>query len=92
MPSPTPAKGAQLLWSWGAALVVSALLVWAGRHWPQPLLAQAWALQRPELPLLLALALVLLPPLLLGAWLLRGLRRPPHPDRGESTDCAQGER
>ena len=62
----------------------------AGRHWPEPLLAQRWALARPELPLQLALALVLLPPLLMGLVLLARMRAPalaetaPHPDRGES--------
>ncbi|MFM2079499.1 MAG: hypothetical protein RLZZ219_181 [Cyanobacteriota bacterium] len=80
-----------LLLSWGGAIALSALLVWAGRRWPLPLLEQAWALQRPGLPLQLALALVLVPPLLMAAVLLRGLLRWPaagasHPDRGESTD------
>ena len=95
MPAPTaaasPAKWRQLLPAWGVALAISALLVWAGRRWPVPLLEQSWALAQPERPLLLALALVLLPPLLMGLVLLRGLLRlppagAPHPDRGESSD------
>jgi hypothetical protein len=73
---PLGAKGLQLLLTWGAALALSALLVWSGRHWSLPLLEQPWALR---------------PPLLLGLLLLRGLLRHPappasHPDRGESTD------
>jgi type VI protein secretion system component VasK len=92
------AKARQLLLPWSAALGLSALLVAAGRRWPQPLLAQPWALAHPELPLQLALALVLLPPLLLGLVLLVRMRQPglaeavAHPGRGESSDCAQGER
>lgn len=87
---PLGAKGLQLLLTWGAALALSALLVWCGRHWPLPLLEQSWALRWPELPFQIALALVLLPPLLLGLLLLRGVLRHPappasHPDRGEST-------
>jgi type VI protein secretion system component VasK len=85
------AKAVQLLLTWAAALVLSALLVWCGRHWPLPLLEQSWALRRPERPVQIALALVLMPPLLLGLVLLRGLLRHPtapaaHPDRGESSD------
>jgi hypothetical protein len=77
---------------WSAALGLSTLLVAAGRRWPDPLLAQPWALARPELPLQLALVLVLLPPLLLGLALLARMRRsglveaPSHLDRGESFD------
>jgi hypothetical protein len=90
-------KARDLLLSWGLALLLSALLVWAGRHWPLPLLLQPWALARPERALQLALALVLLPPLGMGAWLISSLLRhpggpPANPDRGESSDCAHGER
>ena len=84
------AKLRQLLLPWGVALLLSALLVAAGRHWPTPLLAQDWALTRPELALQLALALVLLPPAAMAALLLQRLAAAP--GRGESTDCAQGER
>lgn len=85
------AKAVQLLLTWAAALALSALLVWCGRHWPLPLLEQSWALRRPEQPFQIAVALVLLPPLLLGLLLLWGLLRHPaapaaHPDRGESSD------
>jgi hypothetical protein len=88
---PSPSKWRQLLLCWALALGLSALLVWSGRHWPLPLLQQAWALRQPEAPLRLALALVLLPPLLMALLLLvrwqgqgtagGGL----HPDRGESS-------
>jgi hypothetical protein len=54
---------------------VSALLVAAGRRWPEPLLDQPWARARPELPLQLALSLVLLPPLLMGLVLVARMRR-----------------
>ena len=76
--------------AWGVALVVSGLLVWAGRHWPTPLLAQAWALERPDVAVVLALALVLLPPLGMALWLVLQMAR--HRDSGESIDCAHGER
>ena len=90
-PAPAPAQWRRLLPPWGAALLLSALLVWAGQRWPTPLLEQAWAQRQPEAPFWLALALVVLPPLLIGLWLLRGLRRhaaapPSNPDRGESFD------
>ncbi len=91
-PSSSAPKWRQLLLCWALALALSALLVWSGRHWPLPLLQQAWALRQPEAPLRLALALVLVPPLLMVALLLLrwqgqgtaggGL----HPDRGESSD------
>jgi hypothetical protein len=54
------------------------------------LLQQAWAQANPGLPALLALLLVLLPPALMAALLLARMRR--HHDRGESIDCAHGER
>lgn len=92
--SPSPPSVAGLLRKlglpWAVALAVSAVLVAAGRHWPDPLLAQPWAQARPELPLQLALALVLLPPAAMAAVLLRRLVAAP--GRGESSDCAQGER
>ena len=84
------AKWWQLAPAWVLALVVSGLLVWAGRHWPTPLLAQAWALERPDAALVLALALVLLPPLGMALWLVLQMAR--HRDSGESIDCAHGER
>ena len=56
----------------GGALVLSALLVAAGRRWPTPLLEQPWALRHPAAPFWLALGLVLLPPLLMGLVLLAG--------------------
>ena len=84
------AKWWQLAPAWGVALVVSGLLVWAGRHWPTPLLAQAWALERPDAAVDLALELVLLPPLGMALWLVLQLAR--HRDSGESIDCAHGER
>jgi hypothetical protein len=77
VPSPAAAaKARQLLLPWSAALGLSALLVAAGRRWPDPLLSQSWALARPELPLQLALALVLLPPLLMGLVLLARMGAP----------------
>jgi hypothetical protein len=66
------------------------VLVAAGARWPTPLLQQAWAQADPDRPLLLALALVLLPPALMAALLLARMLR--HHDRGESSDCAHGER
>ena len=72
------------------ALALSLLLVAAGRRWPTPLLQQDWAKADPGLAALLAFALVLLPPALMAALLVARMMR--HRDRGESTDCAQGER
>jgi hypothetical protein len=51
---------------WALALLGSALLVAAGRRWPDPL--------PPRLELVWSL--VVLPPLLLGVWLLVGWRLP----------------
>jgi len=82
--------GLSLLWTGLAALALSLLLVAAGRRWPTPLLQQEWAQADPGLAALLALALVLLPPALMAALLLARMRR--HHDRGESSNCAQGER
>jgi type VI protein secretion system component VasK len=79
-----------LLGPWLLALAMSAAMVAAGRYWPTPLLQQAWAQANPGLPALLALLLVLLPPALMAALLLARMRR--HHDRGESIDCAHGER
>jgi type VI protein secretion system component VasK len=79
-----------LLGPWLLALALSAALVAAGRHWPMPLLQQAWAQADPGLPAVVALLVVLLPPALMAALLLARMRR--HHDRGESIDCAHGER
>lgn len=78
------AKLRQLAPSWLLALLLSAGLVAAGRHWPEPLLEQPWLAGRPVLLLTLVAALVLLPPALLALVLIRALLR--HPDRGESSD------
>ena len=82
--------GLSLLWTGLAALALSWLLVAAGRRWPTPLLQQGWAQADPGLAAWLVLALVLLPPALMALLLLARMRR--HRDRGESIDCAQGER
>ena len=74
----------RLLPPWLAALALSAVLVWAGRHWPTPLLEQPWALAHPDGPARLALALVLGPPLLMALGLAAGMGH--HHDRGESID------
>ncbi len=79
-----------LLGPWLLALALSAALVAAGRHWPTPLLQQPWAMADPGRPALLALLLVLLPPALMVALLLVRMRR--HHDKGDSIDCAHGER
>lgn len=78
------AKLVSLGWVWGLALVLSALLRWAGQRWPQGLAVNPG----------LALTLVLVPPALMGLVLLRGLRAglAADPGRGESFDRAQGER
>ncbi len=86
----TAAKWWQLLPAWGAALVLSGVLVWAGGRWPTPLLAQSWALEQPDVAAVLALALVVLPPLGMAVWLALQMVR--HRDSGESIDCAHGER
>jgi len=79
------------LWpAWGAALAISAGLVWAGKHCSTPVLEQPWALARPELAAVSALALVLVPPLGMAVWLAFQMIR--HRDSGESIDCAHGER
>lgn len=56
-----------LLRVWGVALLVSLLVVMAGRRWPGP----------PPLHLPLVALLTLLPPLLVIAWLVRHWRLPP---------------
>ena len=67
-------------------------MVAAGRCWSTPLLEQRWALSHPEAPFWLALALVLLPPLLMALVLLARIRQPgpsaeaANPGRGESFD------
>ncbi len=69
---PVASKLSQVTGLWLLALAISALLVAAGRHWPGPLPV------RPGL----ALALVLVPPLLVGAWLGRRWVLPAGPPRG----------
>ena len=71
------------------ALALSALLVWCGRHWPTPLLEQAWAQRQPEASLWLALALVLLPPLLMGVLLLVRWRHQGAATGGPSTPTGE---
>lgn len=61
----TFSKSVQLLISWGAALLLSALLVMAGQRWPEPLTIR---------PLLLW-SLLLGPPGLLALWLASRWRR-----------------
>ena len=75
---------------WLFALALSALMVGAGRHWPVPLLEQAWAQRAPGLAATLALGLVFMPPALMAVLLISRMLR--HRDRGESVDCASGER
>ncbi len=89
-PLPTAPFWRALLAPWLLALGLSALLVEAGRHWPRPLLQQAWAQAAPGLGAWLALLLVLLLPALLAGLLIARMVR--HPDKGESSDCAHGER
>lgn len=57
--NPSTSKLRQVALVWALALGISALPVAAGRHWMEPLTI------RPAV----ALALVLLPPLLVGVWL-----------------------
>ena len=85
LPVAVSRKLLQLALLWGGALGLSGLLVWSGRHWSQPLLYQAWALEHPAAPGWLALALVVLPPAGMALVLLRGLGAANH-DRGESSD------
>ena len=62
---------------WGLALVMSAALALAGRRWPDPLVPQA----------ALVWLLLLLPPLAVLAWLLRGWSlegRRPDGEEGQS--------
>ena len=83
-----PSALAKLGWIarvWGGALTLSALVVWAGHRWSQPLLEQDWARQHPGAPLLLLVALLALPPAGMALVLLRGLGAANH-DRGESFD------
>jgi ABC-type molybdate transport system permease subunit len=60
---------------WSLALAISALLAAAGQRWPDPL---------PVQPALVWL-LVLLPPLVVGLWLLTRWSLP-DPDKGESSE------
>jgi hypothetical protein len=67
---------------WGLALLLSAALAIAGRHWPDPLTPRADVVA----------ALVLLPPLLLVIHLLRDWRAAEAGQRGESGVRAQERR
>jgi hypothetical protein len=74
----------KLLVTWLAALLLSGGLAWAGHHWPEPLAIDlGWVL-----------GLVLVPPALMGLWLLlgsAGWRRghPANRRRGESLHSGQ---
>ncbi len=70
------ARPAPLLLSWGSALLLSALLVAAGRRWPEPLPPLPW----------LVWGLILGPPALMGLWLASRWRRVSAGEEGESTD------
>ncbi len=69
----------KLLAVWLAALLLSGGLAWAGQNWPEPLpIDLGWVV-----------ALVLVPPALMGLWLLIGwgpstTSKPPTGDGGES--------
>ena len=52
----------KLLMVWLGALLLSGGLAWAGQHWPEPL----------AIDLNWVVALVLVPPALMGFWLLLG--------------------
>ncbi len=67
---------------WGVALLISAALALAGRHWSEPLTPRAD----------LVAALVLVPPLLLVIHLMRGWRAVETGQRGESGVRAQERR
>jgi hypothetical protein len=79
MPGPDAAKVRSLALLWGLALLVSAALVLAGRRWSDPL--------TPHAPVVWAL--LLLPPLATGLWLLRDWSVPAAGERGESETFTQ---
>jgi len=74
----------KLLVTWLAALLLSGALAWAGHHWPEPLAIDlGWVV-----------GLVLVPPALMGLWLLLGWgagaeAAPPTGDGGESHHSGQ---
>jgi len=74
----------KLLVTWLAALLLSSILAWAGHHWPEPLAIDlGWVV-----------GLVLVPPALMGLWLLLGWgpsakATPPTGDGGESLHSGQ---
>jgi ABC-type molybdate transport system permease subunit len=79
MPGFDAAKVRSLALLWVLALLVSAALVLAGRRWSDPLTPQApvvWAL-------------LLLPPLATGLWLLRDWSVAAAGERGESEGSTQ---
>lgn len=78
-----------LLLGWSLALLISALLVWAGQRWPEPLEVVSWQVW----------ALVLIPPLLMGIWIASRWRGVPaaamHPggdgDKGQSCNSSHAQ-
>jgi hypothetical protein len=67
--------------SWGSALLISFALRWWGQHHPDPLQA-GWPV---------VLTIVILPALLLAAWLLLA-DRSQNGEGGESVDCDEESR
>ncbi len=72
-------KWRQLAWLWGLALGFSALLVAAGRYWPEPLAITPWAVW----------LLVLLPPAAMALWLAGRWTMSPGGEGGESCGGSQ---
>ena len=72
-------KWRQVAWLWLLALGFSALLVAAGRHWPQPLVITPW----------LVWLLVLGPPAVMALWLAARWSLPPGGEGGESSGGPQ---
>jgi hypothetical protein len=72
-------KWRQLAWLWGLALGFSALLVAAGRHWPEPLDITPRAVW----------LLVLGPPAAMALWLAGRWNQTPRGEGGESCGGSQ---
>ena len=70
-----------LLLGWSLALLISALLVSAGQRWPEPLAVVPWKVW----------ALVLIPPLLMGAWIASRWDRVPAAAADRSGDGDEGQ-